>query len=95
MKCGQPHGRTLLKRPSGMGKGRRAAEELHPHPTSQTSRQRTFRSTSDRPAKGERKHPRVLFLGDISKRVSASKVNAKFSLKELLNASEKARPAHW
>ena len=38
VKCGQPHGRTLLKRPSGMGKGKRAAEvKLHPHPTSQTS----------------------------------------------------------
>ena len=75
--------------------GEASGGRLHPHPTSQTSRQRTFRSTSDRPAKDERKHPRVLFLGDISKRVSASKVNAKFSLKELLNASEKARPAHW
>ena len=27
VKCGQPHGRTLLKRTSGIGKGKRAAED--------------------------------------------------------------------
>ena len=73
------------KASNGMGKGKRAAEDCTRTRRAKRADKRTFRSTSDRPAKDERKHPRVLFLGDISKRISASKVNAKFSLKELLN----------